>query len=185
MRRSTLTAAILATTLAVAPAGALRAQGLLSAGLGGGVALPLSTFSDEVVPGFRVLGTVALGVPLLPLGLRLDAAYDRFDVERALEGAPVSAGAPQVFYVTLNPTYRLPSAGAPITPYLIGGAGSYNVGCAGGLSCESATNFGWNGGAGFRFRLWGLGAFAEARYHRVSASGGSLQYVPVIAGLLF
>src|SRR5687768_8709793 len=127
MRRSILTAAMLATMCALAPAGSLRAQSPVSLGLGVGAAFPLSTFSDEVVPGFRALGTLAVGVPLIPLGLRLDAAYDRFDVEAAPVGSVDFDGAQRVVSATLNPTYRLPSAGAPISPYLIGGAGAYNV----------------------------------------------------------
>jgi hypothetical protein len=185
MRRSILSAAMLATMCAAAPTDVLGAQGMVSLGLGGGVALPLSTYSDEVVPGFRALGTLAIGVPLLPLGLRLDAAYDRFDVEAAPVGSPDLDGAQRIISGTINPTYRLPSAGGLIAPYLIAGAGSYNVGCTGELTCESSTHFGWNAGAGFRFRLLGFGAFAEARYHRIQASGGSVQYVPVTAGLLF
>ena len=185
MRRSTLTAAMLATMCAVAPADTLHAQGLVSAGLGGGVALPLSTFSDEVVPGFRALGTLAVGAPLYPLGLRIDGAYDRFDVEAAPAGAVDFDGAQRVVSATINPTYRLPSAGAPISPYLIAGVGADNVGCTGDYTCESSTHFGWNAGAGFTFRAFGFRAFAEARYHRVEASGGSVQYVPVSAGLLF
>jgi hypothetical protein len=185
MPRSILTATLLVALCTLAPAAPLHAQRLLSVGLGGGIALPLSTFSDEVVPGFRALGTLAVGAPLYPLGLRIDGAYDRFDVEAAPAGSVDFDGAQRVVSATINPTYRLPSAGAPISPYLIAGAGAYNVGCTGDYTCESSTHFGWNAGAGFTFRAFGFRAFAEARYHRVEASGGGVQYVPVTAGLLF
>jgi hypothetical protein len=184
MRRWTMTAAALLTMSLLVPTGAC-AQSPISLGLAGGVALPLSDFSDDVVPGWRALGTLAVGVPLIPLGLRVDAAYDRFSVDRALVGTTSSpSGSRRIASLTANVTYRL--LPLPIvSPYLIGGGGSYNVGCGGDITCESSTYFGWNGGVGLRFGALGVHAFAEARYHHVNVSGASVQYVPVTFGLMF
>lgn len=187
MRRSTVAAAVLAMlTMLTLHAPAARAQSPISLGLAGGVALPMSSFNDDVIPGWRALGTLSIGVPMIPLGLRVDAAYDRFAVERSLLGSTVNAsGAQRIASVTVNPTYRLPVSAPPVSPYLIGGAGSYNVGCGGDFKCGSSTYFGWNGGVGLKFGALGVHAFAEARYHHVNISGGSVQYVPVTFGLLF
>jgi hypothetical protein len=184
MRRSTVTAAALVMMSLLVPT-VSHAQSPISLGLAGGVALPLSSFSDDAVPGWRALGTLAVGVPLIPLGLRVDAAYDRFGIDRPLVGStPAASGSRRVASLTANVTYRL--LPLPIvSPYLIGGGGSYNVGCGGDISCESSTYFGWNGGVGLRFGALGVHAFAEARYHHVNISGGSVQYVPVTFGLFF
>lgn len=184
MRRSTMIAAVLTLLFLPAPA-TVQAQSPISLGLGGGVALPLSSFSDDVIPGWRALGTLAVGVPLIPIGLRVDAAFDRFGVDRALVGSTNSpSGSRRIASLTANATYRL--LPLPIvSPYLIGGGGSYHVSCGGDITCESTTYFGWNGGVGLRFGALGLHAFAEARYHHVNVSGGSVQYVPVTFGLMF
>ncbi|HEV7990721.1 MAG TPA: outer membrane beta-barrel protein [Gemmatimonadaceae bacterium] len=182
MRRSSVTAAALAMLFLFAPT-AMRAQSPISLGLGGGVALPLSDFNDDVVPGWRALGTLAIEVPLIPLGLRIDGAYDRFNIEKALIGAAGDAGARRIASFTVNPTYRLAVPLPLISPYLIGGAGSYNVGCAGNAKCESATSFGWNAGVGLKFGALALHGFAEARYHHVNVGG--VQYVPVTVGIFF
>jgi hypothetical protein len=184
MRRSTVIAAVIMMLTLLAPT-ASRAQSPISLGLGGGVALPLSSFSDDAVPGFRALGTLAVGVPLIPIGLRIDAAFDRFGVDRPLVGSAGSAsGSQRVASLTANATYRL--LPLPIvSPYLIGGGGSYRVSCGGDITCESTTYFGWNGGVGLRFGALGLHAFAEARYHHVNVGGGGIQYVPVTVGLFF
>jgi len=185
MRRSITTAAVLTMLSLLAPT-AMRAQLPISVGLGGGMALPLSSFNDDVIPGWRALGTLSIGVPLIPLGLRVDAAYDRFGIDRAIPGSTTSpSGAQRIVSLTVNPTYRLPVPLPLISPYLIGGGGSYNVGCSGDISCQSSTYFGWNGGVGLKFGALGVHAFAEARYHHVNISGGSVQYVPVTVGLLF
>jgi len=185
MRRSTVIAAALTVVSLLAPA-ALRAQSPISLGLGGGVALPLSDFNDDVIPGWRALGTLSIGVPMIPLGLRVDAAYDHFGLETARPGSTSSpSGSRRIASLTVNPTYRLPVALPLISPYLIGGVGSYNVGCSGDISCQSSTYFGWNGGVGLKFGALALHAFAEARFHHVNVSGGGVQYVPVTIGLLF
>jgi hypothetical protein len=185
MQRSTMTVAVLTMMTLLTPSVSLRAQSPLSVGVAGGVSMPISSFSDDVVPGWRALGTLAVGVPLLPLGLRLDAAYDRFSIDRALVGTtPSPSGARRIASFTVNGTYRLVPLPV-ISPYLIAGAGSYNVGCSGGISCESGTSFGWNGGAGLKFGALGIHAFAEARYHHVNGNKTSVQFVPVTVGLMF
>ncbi|MEO8561707.1 MAG: outer membrane beta-barrel protein [bacterium] len=185
MRRSSMAAAALMTLLLGPTTARLHAQLPISVGLGGGTSLPLGSFGDDVSPGWRALGTLGLEVPIIPIGVRLDAAYDRFSVNRALVGASGSpSGSRRVASFTVNATYRLLPLPL-LTPYLIAGGGSYNVGCGGGVSCQSQTSFGWNGGAGLKFGALGIHAFAEARYHHVNVSGTSVQFVPVTVGLMF
>lgn len=183
--RSSAAAIILALGTMLGPI-PLCAQRPIALGVAGGVPMPLGEFGDNVNPGWRALGTLALGTPMLPLGLRLDAAYDQLGFTRTLVGSGgSSAGAQRVVSVTLNPTYRLPMPGSSFSPYLIAGAGAYSVGCAGDASCDAVTRAGWNAGLGTRFVTAGLHGFAEARYHYVEMRGGRVQYLPFTLGLLF
>jgi hypothetical protein len=189
MRRSTLvTTALLLAMSVLTPLHALHAQiRPFRIGVGGGPAMPLGESGDQLILGWNALGMIAIAVPALPLGLRLDAAYNEFGFERALLGS--SGGPPgsqRVTSFTVNPTLNLPTEGQLVTPYFIGGVGSYSVGCTESSSvCTSSTHVGWNVGGGAKFQLFGLRAFAEARYHRTSQRDLSVQYLPLTLGLLF
>ena len=177
---------VLPLTLALlAPASRAAAQGPIAFGVGGGLAMPFGRLGDVANPGWRALGTLAVGLPLIPVGLRVDGSYDRFGYERTPIGASGSAtGSQSVFAGTVNATLRL-SPLPLLTPYAIAGLGPYHVSCSGPASCESATRVGYNAGLGIRFGLLLIHGFAEARYHYVPTPGGSVQYVPVTVGLLF
>jgi hypothetical protein len=54
-----------------------------------------------------------------------------------------------------------------------------------GLPSTTQNHFGWNAGAGIKLPLSGFQAFIEARYNRISASGGSMEFVPVTFGIMF
>jgi len=167
------------------PASRISGQGMIAAGFGGGLSMPTGALHDVANPGWRALGTVAIGVPLVPVGLRLDASYDRFGYQKTPIGAAGSeTGSRSVFAGTVNATFRL-SPLPVITPYAIAGLGPYHTSCSGPASCESVTHLGYNGGVGIRFGALLIHGFAEVRYHYVSVPGGSVQYVPVTVGLLF
>jgi hypothetical protein len=184
MRRWTLTAVLLG---ALVPAAPLRGQRPVSLGLAGGVSLPAGDFGDGVDVGWHALATLALGTMMQPLGVRLDGEYSQFSFSGTGGAGPttLTAGSQRTFSVTLNPTYRLPSAGSPLAPYLIGGAGAYNLGCTGDATCDATTRFGWNAGLGTKFAGLRLKGFVEARYHRVALRGGAVQFFPVTVGLTF
>lgn len=189
MRRSTLLTTALFLALGVSSlATPLHAQVRpFRIGIAGGPAMPLGESGDQLVLGWNALATLALGAPSLPVGLRLDAAYNQFGFERALLGSTGGPpGAQRVTSFTVNPVLKLPTEGQLVTPYFMGGVGSYSVGCTeSSLSCVSSTHVGWNVGGGANFTLFGLRAFAEARYHRTTQSSLSVQYLPLTLGLLF
>jgi opacity protein-like surface antigen len=185
MRCSTLTMAFLLALGVHAPTSAARAQRPFSVGLGGGAAMPLGSSGDELILGWNALGTLNFELPLLPLGLRLDAAYNEFNFERALLGSVNPPGAQRITSFSVNPTLRLPATGQSVSPYLIGGVGSYMIGCTDSSACKSNSKVGWNFGAGATFRAFGLKVFGEARYHKTTTSNTSVQYVPFTLGLLF
>jgi hypothetical protein len=184
MRRSTVIAAVLTSLMAAAPTPSLCAQGLVSVGLGGGISTPQGGFSDNFETGWHGMATVAVGLPLVPVGLRIDGAYNRFAIKSTTPA--LSGTSSRVASATVNATLRLPVPGSPISPYLIGGGGMYSIGCTGSSQCGSSTNeFGWNGGLGVRVNAIVIRPFAEIRYHHVNVAGGDVQYVPITVGLYF
>jgi hypothetical protein len=185
MRLSNIWRALLSALLLLVPAMRANGQGLIAFGVGGGVSKPVGSLGDVANTGWRAVGTLKVGVPLVPVGLRLDASYDRFGYQRTLLGASGSeTGSQSVFAGTVNGTLRL-SPLPLITPYAIAGIGPYHTSCSGPATCESATHVGYNAGLGVYFGALLIHGFAEVRYHYVSMPGGNIQYVPVTVGLLF
>ena len=179
MKRSIVFALVASVVLVAMPASAqLSVLKPISLGIAGGGALPMSDFSDVSETGYN--GTLALGIklPVVPVGLRLDGAYNHF-------GSKVGDGTMNIISGTASLTYSLPSIG--VSPYVIGGAGVYSsVATASGLPSSARTNdFGWNAGAGINLPLGFFKAFVEARYNRVSVEGGSMEFVPMTFGIMF
>jgi hypothetical protein len=141
-----------------------------------GAAIPTSDMSDVVSTGFNATATVGFTPEMIPLGIRIDGAYNQFGVQRLFGGGNLHFTS-----VTGNLVYKAP--GATISPYGIGGAGWYNVGASGGGG--SSNHFGWNIGGGILMPLSGFDTFIEARYYQVQGSAGSSKFFPVTFGILF
>jgi len=146
-------------------------------GVAAGAAVPVSDLSNSFSTGFNVTGTIAINVPLLPIGFRIDAAYNQFGAKGA---SNVNA---KIASVTGNVVFGIPGA-IIVSPYLIGGVGYYRVSSSVTGSVAS-NNFGFNAGAGVKLPLLVFSAFAEARYNRVSENGGSTTFVPITVGVMF
>jgi Ca2+-binding RTX toxin-like protein len=169
----------LAAALAVV-ASAARAQSPIRLGLAGGISTPMGSTADALERGYNGTVTLAIKPPLSPLGLRLDGMYNQLKgADGALAGVPNL----NVAAATANLTYTLlPLAVARL--YLIGGAGYYRTGFAGGD--DARTDVGYNGGAGLQLGVGRTQLFVEGRYHRVRTSdNGDLSFVPVTVGLMF
>jgi len=146
----------------------------IGAALGG--AFPLSDFGNAFSTGFNVTGTIAVTPPLIPVGFRGDVVYNHFGSKGASNATAKIAGA------SANAIFGMP--GVIITPYVIGGIGYYHVSSS--LTGTTASNhFGFNAGAGLNVPLLVFKAFVEARYNRISESGGSTSFVPVTVGVMF
>jgi hypothetical protein len=150
----------------------LQAQHLSVAG---GVSLPQGDLDRSAATGWHGLASLGFGSVMQPLGLRLDAAYNRFPMSGPLADEHLTAAS-----ATLNLTYRLPKATSPISPYLIIGLGAYHTDCS--LDCDASTRLGWNFGLGARLHALG-GVFIEARYHRTGADGAGVHFFPLTIGL--
>jgi len=148
-----------------------------SIGIAGGAAQPMSDLKTSSNLGYN--GTVAMGInlPFIPVGLRVDGAYNQF-------GQKTGGTKLHVMSATGNVVWKLPNIG--VAPYLIGGAGLYiPTVTASGLPSASENHFGWNAGAGVNLPLTVVKAFVEARYNSVSVNGGTMQFVPLTFGIMF
>jgi len=177
MKRSLIVAAIAFATLA----GTARAQQPIQFGVAGGVSLPTSDLSDQVKAGFNLAGSITLKSPALPFGVRIEGAWDQFDLKGSTDGNF------RVLSLTGNGVLEFPSS-TPVKLYGIGGVGVYNgrtsVDVSGGtLTSNSENKFGFNLGGGVRMPLGTLDTYIEARYHRITDV--DLSYIPVTFGIRF
>ena len=180
MKRSLFLAIVATIALVSAPA---QAQlGMLKPfqlGIAGGAAQPMSDMSDGASTGFNGTVAMAINLPFIPVGLRVDGAYNQFSGKAAAADTKL-----HIMSATGNVVFKLPSVG--VSPYLIGGAGLYMPSVsAPGLSSSTENHFGWNAGAGISLPLAFAKTFIEARYNNVSVDGGSLKFVPVTFGIMF
>jgi hypothetical protein len=192
--RGLLQVGALAACCAAVPA--TRAEAQVTFGVGGGLSLPLSDLKTAATTGYNVLGQLGIAVPFLPIGLRIDGMFNSFKHQPNIPFNNV-----QLWTVNANAVWNISpisSAGAGVTPYLIGGAGYYNdqggcdvrylsvpgiTACPGG---NTHSNYvGLNGGGGVRAGIASLSVFVEARFHYVFTSGGHLEFVPITAGIIF
>jgi hypothetical protein len=142
-----------------------------------GAAIPVSDLGKAFSTGFNLTGTIGINVPLLPIGFRIDGAYNQFGAKGTSNVNAKIAG------VTGNVVFSVPGA-VIVSPYLIGGVGYYRVSSSATGSVAS-NNFGFNAGAGVKIPLIAFSTFIEARYNRVSGNGGSTSFVPVTVGVMF
>ena len=181
MKRSLFLAIVATIALVSVPSVSQAQLGMLKPfqlGIAGGAAQPMSDLSDGASMGYNGTVAMAINVPFIPVGLRVDGAYNQF-------GEKNGAGAKlHIMSATGNVVFKLPSVG--ISPYLIGGAGLYMpTVTAPGLASSTENHFGWNAGAGISLPLAFAKTFVEARYNNVSVDGGSLKFVPVTFGIMF
>ena len=181
MKRS-LYLAIATIALVAAPRVSQAQLGLVKPfqlGIAGGASQPMSDLKEGADLGYN--GTVAMGInlPFIPVGLRIDGAYNGF-AAKAAGGAKL-----HVISATGNVVYRLPSVG--ISPYVIAGAGYYMATTTTPSSASlKDNNLGWNAGAGINLPLSVFKAFVEARYNSVKTdNGGKMEFVPVTFGIMF
>ncbi len=146
-----------------------------------GAALPTSDLSDVASTGYNGTVTVALHPAMIPLGIRLDAAYNQFAIKDAFGGGNIHFTS-----VTGNLVYQIPAAA--VSPYAIGGAGWYQAAVnLPGFGSGSENHFGWNVGGGIKLPLSGFDTFIEARYNAVQMSNGNptLKFIPITFGVMF
>lgn len=181
MNRFTFVAVAAAVGLGAAAPNASAQSSMLSGfqiGASAGVAFPTGDFSDAANTGYDVTLMVGFKPTLIPLGVRLEAAYNQF-------GREVDNGNVNIPAFTGNLVYTFPSVS--FSPYAIGGAGLYRVNVDPEVGPSVGENkFGFNIGGGIKIPLSrSFETFVEARYNRVSVDNGSISFVPISVGVLF
>ena len=158
----------------------LSAANPVHLGIAAGVAIPTSTMADAVNTGFN--GTIAIGLnpSMIPLGVRIDGAYNQFGAKSGLGGGDFKFTS-----VTGNLVYKIP--GATVSPYAIGGAGWYHSSLDNNafFGTGSDNHFGWNLGGGISMALSGFNTFIEARYNQVDGDPGTAKFIPITFGVMF
>jgi len=144
-------------------------------GLGGGLTFPLRDYHTSDNTGWHVLGKVDIDIPESPIDVRVDAMYSQTSQKAVSGGNTKLAGG------TADLLYHISTAAPDVKPYIVGGAGLYNVNSGSG----STTKFAWGAGLGASIGVGPLHAFAEVRYVSIHLTGGALRFVPVTAGLSF
>jgi hypothetical protein len=156
-------------------------------------------------------GNVGVGIsffpsPALPLGLRIDGSWSRFDASHAFfdSNGNYWHSHENIYGGDADLQFNLPRVTSQYQFYLLGGAGWYreqNVldqfgsGC-GYYSCgpvftgEQSSTTGWrtswNAGVGGEVALpGGTSFFVEARYQRIAPHDSDMQFVPIRVGLRF
>lgn len=175
--------------LAVLAIGALslipaRAQAQVGFSIAGGLSLPQGDLGSSYKSGYNVAAGLNLSMPLMPVGFRLEGAYNAFDAKGSTSGNSATAN---IASGTVNATFGLG------LPYLIGGVGYYSAGGSATFSGTTTTAtresaMGVNGGVGMRFPLGALSTFAEVRYHKMlgdKAKGMDQAYIPITFGISF
>jgi hypothetical protein len=162
------------------PAASSSGQRPIQLSLAAGASAPQGTLSDATTLGWHVLGAVNVNSLFIPLGLRLEGAYNRIP---ARDDVPIVGGDVSIVSITGNMTYRWPMTNSVFSPYLLGGMGAYQTDCE--TVCEDTTSFGWNFGLGTKLYLLGFRSFLEARFHSTTRDGTRVNYIPVSLGITF
>lgn len=203
----------LGIALATVPQESVRAQRAVRFGIAGGVSQQTISHPDarsENNSGRRFQGNVAYYSRDTFVGIRMEITSDRFGERREDSMCPRIAGFPcpytlrrtSMLGLALNTTVDLVDAWA--SPYLIGGAGAYQVSlrttqtrsCPLGPDvCQAIARppsytslteqLGLNAGLGLRFRAARVDLVAEARYHHLFGAREDTRVIPVTLGILF
>ncbi|HKV70220.1 MAG TPA: outer membrane beta-barrel protein [Gemmatimonadales bacterium] len=156
-------------------AGSLGAQTRIS--LGGGLLMPMGTYSDNDKMGF--IGQAGVGFPVGPVGIRVEGDYGQTSHKNGVGGnTKVIGGMASVVYHFKTP--------AGVKPYVLGGLGMYNVKVdVTGFGSASETKIAFGGGAGLELKMTGASLYLEARYMNVTTTGGSTAFIPITVGVRF
>ncbi|MEP6733094.1 MAG: outer membrane beta-barrel protein [bacterium] len=171
--------AVIAATILLAAPLAARAQASLN--IAAGMNAPMSDLGDVADIGYTVAAGLNFKPLLLPVGFRLEGAYNGLNLKDSNGDVRIISGTANLVF-SLSPL--------PSSPYLIGGIGLYNsrVNFTGLGSAGDKTAFGINGGGGLRFPLVGFTPYFETRYHVMLGNkndGTNYQFIPITFGVLF
>jgi hypothetical protein len=154
------------------------AEAQVSIGVAGGPSTPVGSLGDLVRPGLHAGVVLDVGLPLIPLGARGEAMFQR------LPGGGGMDDFDQV-WVTANGRFDvlpLPLLGA----YVTGGVGLYSstFNAQHGVTGDRVTSTGVNAGVGADINMLMVRPFIEVRYHRV-LTDPARAFLPITFGVYF
>jgi len=188
MKKIILAVAALAAVAFSTTSASAQSNKAISIGISGGAAIPVSDLGEDFTTGYNGTASLMFRSFGSPIGLRIDGMYNRMSVKNdrtiTIPGFGI-LDAIAISSANANLVYNLPGTG--ITPYLIGGAGVYNLksDVEDADDPDSENKFGLNGGIGASFPLSGFNTFIEARYHHVFSENVATQFIPVTFGISF
>jgi hypothetical protein len=156
-------------------------------------------------------GNVGIGISFfpssaLPLGLRVDGSWSRFDASYAYfdNNGYYMHSHENIYGGDADLQFNLPRPSSQYQFYLLGGAGWYReqhvldqfangcgyYGCGplytGNQSSTTGWRSSWNAGVGGEVAMpGGTSFFVEARYQRIAPHDSDMQFVPVRVGIRF
>ena len=178
--------------LLLMPAAAFASGGWMI-GARGGVGIPMGDLKDGYKSGLLIaLDASHMMSPKLAIGV--DGNYIKNNPSDAYAASlPATSDAELKFmHYGAHAKYMMGSSNSKMMPYLVGGAGLYNIKFEvtdpnPALEAKSSdTKFGVRGGVGVNMMVgqsWGIGV--QADYNDVFTDGGSSQFVGLSAGLHF
>jgi opacity protein-like surface antigen len=166
----------------VAAAATAQSTSGLHFGVEGGISNPQGDTKDFFDNGWHGGALVVWNFPVVPVGLRVDASYHKFDASD-----PAVGGDAEVIAGTGNVVVGFRAI--LLKPYFVGGVGYYRLDFS-DASFPSAfrgkqNETGWNAGAGISISLRKIDLTVEARYHSVDTEGETFKFVPISIGLVF
>jgi opacity protein-like surface antigen len=148
----------------------------------GGVSFPKGDASQAENTGFN--GGLGLGfsAPVIPIGIRIDAAVQHFPGKNINAGGTTFTQSMNIWSGTVNATYSLPLP-MPVKPYAIAGLGYYGAVMTvdGVPGSTSQSKLGYNAGVGVSFSRF----FAEMRYHHMNTDNSAITFMPLTFGITF
>jgi hypothetical protein len=165
--------------------------------VGGGLTLPIGDMSDLFDAGYNAQGSVIFRKRTWPVALRFDGLYSRHEMKSPVEapggifGTTAHDGVGHLGAWTAN--LVLPFQTHGVGPYLIAGGGVYTTRFKTdvlGVS-EHKVKSGFDGGAGFTFRLPALvDGYIEARFHSAYVDSELFEkerfnFIPITIGLVW
>ena len=156
-------------------------------GLGGGLISPLSDYKDLDKTGWHALASAEFGIPLSPVGIRVDGLYGQTK-HKDIGGSPVD-GNTKLIGGLASVVWTVPIPAPMVKPYVLIGGGFYNV----KITIPSAvppvdsseSKFAYAFGGGLKVGAGPLHLFAEGRYVSIQTSGTSTKFIPVTVGVQF
>jgi hypothetical protein len=171
--------AVAASTVMLSSAAAAQAYSSpFTFGIAGGASIPLGDFADFASTGWHAGGLVEWNTPTSPVGVRVEGVYHKFGEKDEVYRSVIAGLLNLVWNFPMTQPYT-------VRPYLIGGAGIYDMRIEGS---DSQTKPGLNGGAGITVPLSGFSTFIEARFHIVFDSDtnqSNSTFVPISVGIRF